>query len=196
MWRAALVFAGMLAASTADADPVARAPVVKSAHLTLPFFGHTIVNDGSSHAGMGIDAAVLIDRRWHVSAGAMAGGSGREWLLSTLVRVGVTPSVIDVADVEGGWTLELGPWLGWRYDYRRDHDDGFEPSESLHSLAEGAHVDLTRWYPGKVGLSLTFDASLVLPLTRSESATWSYRRRDAEDFRHAYDLRGAVGVAF
>jgi hypothetical protein len=162
----------------------------------MPFFGYTIVDDEKTYGGLGIAAGVLLDRTWLVDAGAMAASKEDESLISGVVRAGVMPTLVDSADIEGGWTINAGPWLGYRYDVRKSNHDGYEPTETVHSLTEGVSVDVTRWWASEVGLSLRLDVGLVSPLSRSEDEVWRARVPQSGDFHHALDIRGSVGVAF
>lgn len=180
----------------ARAESVPRSQHVGSLHLTLPFFGYTIVDDQKTYGGMGIAAGVLLDRTWLIDAGAMAASKEDQSLVSVIVRAGVMPTLVDSPDIEGGWTINAGPWLGYRYDVRKSKDDDYEPTEKVHSLTEGVSVDVTRWWASEVGLSLRLDMGLVSPLSRSEDEVWRLRIRQSGDFHHALDIRGAIGVAF
>lgn len=187
----------LVIALPASAESVARAEHVGSLHVTMPYFGYTIVDRGTTYGGFGIAAGVLLDRTWLVEAGAMAASHGEdESLLSVVVRGGVMPTLVDSADIEGGWTINAGPWLGYRYDVRQIDDGDRVPTEKVHSIVEGVSVDVTRWWPSEVGLSLRLDLALVSPFARSEDEVWRARIPQSRDFHHGRDIRGYVGVAF
>jgi hypothetical protein len=133
-----------------------------------------------------------------IDAGAMAGSHDEHRsMLSFQVRAGILPALVDSADIEGGWTVNLGPFFGYRYDVRRDdRDEEQQPVEKTHSLTEGVALDVTRWWATEVGLSLRLEMALVSPVARSENDVWRGRVGQSGDFHHAHDIRGSVGVAF
>ncbi len=186
-------------ATESRAESVPRPPVVRFVHLTLPFFGYTVIDSrATASTAIGVSTGVLVSRTWLVDAGVFGSGSDDGALLSAQARFGVTPTLVDSADIEGGWTLNLGPWVGYRYDSRTDSDEGGynKRKETLHSVTEGVGIDVVRWWPSEVGLSLSLNVGLVLPLSRSEDQAWSAKVPDSHDFHHGLDVRGGIGVAF
>jgi hypothetical protein len=199
MWRRSLVVVGVCLcfAAHARAEEVPRDAITRSVKVTLPFFGYTVIDDEHTQStNIGITAGALFERKWLVEAGAF-GSSGEGTMVSAFLRFGVTPALIDSPDIEGGWTLNAGPWIGYRYDARRDDDEGFATrQETMHSVFEGVGVDLVRWWPSELGLSLSLNIGLVSPFARSEDTTWSNRVPQSGDFHHGLDIRGAVGIEF
>lgn len=197
MLRVTVVLALLVIALPARAESVSRSEHVGHLLVTMPYFGYTIVDRRTTYGGFGVAAGALLDRTWLVEAGAMSASHGEdESLLSVVVRAGVMPTLIDSADIEGGWTINAGPWVGYRYDVRQIDQGDRVPTEKMHSIVEGVSVDVTRWWPSEVGLSLRLDFGLVSPFARSEDEPWRGRIPQSGDFHHGEDIRGYVGVAF
>lgn len=183
-------------AGPALAEPAPRPSVVKTVRFTLPFTDHTVVNgDRTDSTGLGLALGLLLSGTWSAEVN-VAIRAGHPGVFSRGARFGVWPTLLDQGDEDGGWTLNLGPFLGYRYETRRENDDGYEPEEHVHLATGALRVAATRWWPSERGLEIAFAVGLALPLARSENDTWGQRKSDDVDYRHGVDIGGSVGFSF
>ncbi len=161
----------------------------------LPFQNFSVVNgnERTEYIGLGLGGAVLIDGTWASEAGLGVKGGGDFTTSFVYARFGVTPTLVNSGDIEGGWTINAGPWVGFEAQWRGSSDDGFDPRERVQAFTQSVSVELVRWSTDGGGINIMIRTGLILPVSRSENETWSRRVSDSQDFHHAWDIGGSVG---
>ena len=188
------------AAPARSADDWDRAPhpdTVKSIRLSLPFYGYTISNAKTYIDVIAASASARFSGVWTLGAGLgfQSGQHGGSDFFAS-ARFGVTPTLVDTGDFDGGWTVNAGPFFGYRFDSISDRVlDEFEVHESLHSVTHHLGLEITRWWPSHAGLDILLLGGLVLPFAHVDDENFSRFAR-YEQLRHAIDARVEVGVAF
>lgn len=179
----------------------ARAPrsdVAPALRFMLPFQNFSIVNgnERTEYVGLGVGGAVLIDGTWASEAGLGFKGGGDFATTFVYARFGVTPTLLNSGDVEGGWTINAGPKLGFEAQWRSGRRQDRDVRERVQALTQSLSLDLVRWWTDGTGTSVQLRAGLVLPVSRSEDENWSNYINDAQDFHHGFDIGGSIGWSF
>jgi hypothetical protein len=198
-WVAALLILATFAAApdaqaAHDTDRAPRPATEKTVRVLLPFYGFTIGNAETFTSSIGVSGGLRLAALWSLEAGFALQGSTDTLLFA---RFGVTPTLVDVGDVDGGWTVDLGPWLGYRYDAVSTaalHNE--RATDHVHSMIEHLGLEITRWWPDQSGLDILLLGGLVLPFARSQDEPLARSGNDADVFHHALDLRIEIGAAF
>ncbi|MEZ4224642.1 MAG: hypothetical protein R3B13_27070 [Polyangiaceae bacterium] len=166
--------------------------------ITLPFQGHAVVNgdERTESVGLGIALAALLDGTWSAQVGVGWRGTSKIGMSYFHMRVGVTPTLLAVTDLEGGWTINAGPWLGYEQQWRTEVSGDYDLTERVGALTQTLTLDVTRWWPDGNGLSFQLYAGQSVALVRSESHDWSEQKSAGSNFHHSFDLGGSVGWSF
>lgn len=185
------------AADAREQDGAPRADIAPTIRFTLPFQSFTLVNGSQRTESviLGVAGAALFDGTWATESGLGVGGGGDFGRRFAFLRFGVTPTLVDSPDPEGGWTINAGPWLGFEAQWRSRREADRDLSERVQAVTHAWSVEAVRWTPGGSGISVMLRAGLVLPVARSEDANWSEYVRDSDDFHSGVDIGGSVGWA-
>ena len=172
-----------------------RSDIAPTLRVMLPFQHFTVVNgnERTEYVGLGVGGSVLVDGTWASDAGLGFKGGGDFTTTVVYARFGVTPTLLNSGDVEGGWTLNAGPKLGFEAQWRGGRRADLDVRERVQALTHSLSLDLVRWWTDGTGTSVQLRAGLVLPVSRSEDENWSNYISDAEDFHHGFDIGGSVG---
>lgn len=197
---AVLVLCAVWAMPARAADDVDRAPhpeIVKAIRVGLPFYGYTFSNSKTYINLLSVSGGARFSGVWSLEGGVLfqhGQHAGPDYAL--LARFGAMPTLVDTGDFDGGWTVNAGSYLGYRYDLISDTVlDDLSVHETVHSITQHLALEITRWWPSHVGLDILVLGGLVLPFAHADDENFSHFAT-SEELRHATDVRVEIGAAF
>ena len=196
-WLFVLAFLGGTGALRGQTR-VPRSDVAPTLRFTLPFQSYSLVNAGqrTEYVGLGLAGTILVEGTWSIEAGLGVKGGGEFVTPFVFGRFGVTPTLVDSGDIEGGWSINAGPSLGYEAQWRSGRRQDREVQERVQAVTSSLGVDVVRWSTDGNGINIQLRAGLILPLSREEDAHWSEYVAQSDDFHYALDIGGSVGWSF